>query len=64
MGAQNIARAIGFFVEVKCVMLLPRRMIGWHVERIEVMKVIFNMRAFGHAETEIAEDLHHFFPDL
>ena len=39
-------------------------MIGRHVQGIEIVKVILDMRTFGHAEAEIAENLQHFFPDL
>jgi hypothetical protein len=28
------------------------------------MKIIFNVRAFGHGKTEITKNLHHFFPHL
>ena len=39
-------------------------MIFREIECGEIMKIIFNMRAFRHGKTEITKNLHHFFPDL
>ena len=64
MGAQHHARAIGLLVEIERVVFLPRRMLGRNVERVEIVEVVLDMRAFGHRETEIAENLHHLFPHL
>ena len=47
----------GFGPEIKSVVLLPRRMLGRNVERAEIIPVGLDMRALGHPEAEIAEDL-------
>jgi hypothetical protein len=44
--------------------LLPRRMLGRNVQRVEIVEVVLDMRSLGHGEAEIAEDLDHFLPDL
>ena len=45
-------------------MLLPRGMLGRNVQRIEIVEVVLDVRAFGHGEAEVAENLHHLFPHL
>ena len=57
MRAQNHAAAVRLLAEIKGVVLLPRRMFGGNVERREIVKVILDMRAFGHRKSEIAENL-------
>ena len=64
MRAQNHAAAVRLLAEIKGVVLLPRRMLGRNVERREIVEIILDMRAFGHGKSEIAENLHHFFPHL
>src|SRR5580704_4691354 len=54
MRAQEPVR---IFMNIKCVLHIPRRMIFGQVERCEIMPVIFYFRAFRHRKSEPPEDL-------
>src|SRR3546814_9769781 len=52
MGAQQHVR-----VEIEGVMHRPGRVMAWDVERLEVVIVVFDLRAFGNAVADVGEEL-------
>ncbi len=64
MGAQKHARAVRLLVEIKRVVLLPGRVLGGHVERAEIIKVILDVRPFGDIEAQVAPDLNDLLPHV
>ena len=49
---------------VECIHLSPRGVVAGDVERIEIVKVGFDLRPLGHGETHIGENRGHFFGHL
>ena len=50
-------------LQVERVLHVPRGMIGGHIERFEVVIVVFDLGAFEHLVAEAREDLDHFIAD-
>jgi hypothetical protein len=46
-------------LQIECVVIAARRMVGGDVERAEIMPVGFDMRPFRHRKPHGAEDGHH-----
>src|SRR5258705_11809633 len=49
---------VRIFMNIKCVLHVPRRMILGQVEGCEIMPVVFNLRAFRNGKSESSEDLY------
>ena len=55
MGAQEPVRV---FVNIKCILHIPRRMIFRQVERCEIMPVVFNLGTFRNRKSKSSEYLY------
>ena len=67
VGAQQRGRALARprlqgAVEVERVLHVPRGMLGWHVERFEVVVVVLRLGSLQNLEPETSEDLFDLFP--
>ena len=51
-------------VDEKCIMLLARRVFGRHVEGVEVVPIIFDLRTLRDVEAHVGEYCRHFFEHL
>ena len=66
MRAQHMGRAVIPFgaVGVECVHLSAGRVMAWNIQRIEIVEIRFNLRAFCHGKAHIRENRGDFFGDL
>ena len=66
MGAEYVWRAIITFrtMHVERIHLGPRGVMAGDVERVEIVPIAFDLRAFGDGETHIGEDRGDLFGDL
>jgi hypothetical protein len=65
VGAQEEGLALGVArLEVESVLHLPRRMLGRDVERLEIVPVVLDVRAFGDREAHVGEDRDDLLGDL
>src|SRR5579863_476641 len=51
-------KPVRVFMNIKCILHVPRRMILGQVECCEIMPVVFNLRSFRNRESEPPKDLH------
>src|SRR5258708_38328611 len=49
--------------EIKRVLCVPRRMVGWCVERVEAMILVFDLGAIGDNKTDFSEAAHNILGD-
>ena len=50
--------------DIESVLHLPRRMIGRHIQGIEIVELVFNIGPLRHFKTHFAENGNHFFIDF
>ena len=64
MGSDHKAVVLVFTVgirNIKGILHLTGRMVGRHIQRIEIMELVFNIRSFGNFKTHFAENRRNFF---
>ena len=55
MGAQYQPGAVIALGQIKRIVHLPRRMLGWNIERREIVKIVLDVGAFGDGKPHLAK---------